>query len=389
MKLLPVALSLLALVPASCTASPAGDNGASSAPASEPFRIEELATFEEPWAIRFDEGTDALFVTEKKGTIRFRRPDGTIGTVTGVPRVDYGGQGGLGDFVFAPGQTAATLDRRVVYLSWVEAGRGDTRGAAVGRADMICGDHDTCDLRNLKVIWRQQPKVTGRGHFSHRLAFSPDGKYLFVASGERQKGEPAQDTTNTLGKIVRLLPDGTPAPGNPLAKKGTPSDEIWSWGHRNILGLRFDPQGRLWDLEHGPRGGDELNLVEPGANYGWPLASNGDHYDGKPIPDHRPGDGFAAPAISWNPVIAPGDMIFYTGDQFPQWKGQVLIAAMQPAGIVRVAIDGAEARELARYPMPNRVRSIAQAPDGAVWVVEDGKNLRRSRLLRLTPKSAE
>jgi glucose/arabinose dehydrogenase len=389
MKTIPAVISLLAAIPASCSASTTGDKGGTPTSAAAPFAADEMATFDEPWAIRFDEGTGALFVTEKKGTIRFRQPDGTIGTVTGVPIVDYGGQGGLGDFLFAPGQASNTLDRRVVYLSWVEAGRGNTRGAAVGRADMVCEDRDTCDLRNLKVIWRQQPKVTGRGHFSHRLTFSPDGKYLFVASGERQKMQPAQDTSNTLGTVVRLLPDGSPAPGNPLESKGAPGDEIWSWGHRNILGLRFDPQGRLWDLEHGPRGGDELNLVERGSNYGWPLASNGDHYDGKHIPDHRAGDGFAAPAISWNPVIAPGDMIFYTGDLFPEWKGQVLIAAMQPAGIVRVAIDGTKARELGRYPMTNRIRSIAQAPDGAVWLVEDGKKLSRSRLLRLTPKPAD
>ncbi len=351
--------------------------------------MEELAGFQEPWAITFDQGTGTLFVTERKGTIRFREPNGRIGTVTGVPKVDYGGQGGLGDFIFAPGQNSSVLDRRTVYLSWVEAGEGDTRGAAVGRADMVCQEADACELRGLKVIWRQQPKVTGRGHFSHRLAFSPDGKYLFVASGDRQKMQPAQDTSNTLGTIVRLLPDGSPAPGNPLADRGSPSDQIWSWGHRNVLSLRFDPQGRLWGLEHGPRGGDELNLVQPGANYGWPLASNGSHYDGAAIPDHRAGDGFAAPAVSWNPVIAPGDMIFYTGDLFSQWKGQILIAAMAPAGIVRVEIDGTEAREVARHATEHRIRSIAQAPDGSIWIVEDGKGLATSRLLRLTPAASE
>jgi len=184
---------------------------------------------------------------------------------------------------------------------------------------------------------------------------------------------------------VRSCGSCSPAPGNPLAAQGSPSDQIWSWGHRNVLGLRFDPQGRLWGLEHGPAGGDELNLIRPGANYGWPLASRGRHYDGTAIPDHRAGDGFVAPAASWNPVIAPGDMIFYTGDLFPRWKGSLLIAAMSPAGIVRVTIDGDTAREAARYATRQRIRSIAQAPDGSVWIVEDGRGLEQSRLFRLTP----
>ena len=335
--------------------------------------------------MEFDSRSGVLFVTEKKGRIRFVRRDGEIGTVTGVPKVDYGGQGGLGDFVFAPGQDSDTLDERSVYLSWAEAGEKGTRGAAVAKARMVCEDETACDLRDLRVIWRQQPKVTGRGHYSHRLVFSPDGQYLFIASGDRQKLDPAQDLSNTLGTIVRLLPDGSPAPGNPFADKGPPSDEIWSYGHRNILGLKFDDEGRLWDLEHGPAGGDELNLVQEAANYGWPEVSNGKHYNGDPIPDHASSDAFKIPALSWNPVIAPGDMIFYSGDMFGEWKGHLLIAAMKPAGIVRVEVDGADAREVARYATENRIRSIEQGPDGAVWILEDGRNLDRSRLLKLTP----
>lgn len=377
-------LSPLIFALASCGSAPAGDK---PPPEQTLFEITEVATFDEPWAMAFDRGTGVLFVTEKEGRIKFLEPGGKMGFVSGVPEVDYGGQGGLGDFVFAPAEPRQQLDRRTVYLSWVEAGRDDTRGAAVGRAELVCEDHSSCALKDLQVIWRQSPKTTGRGHYSHRIAFSPDGEYLFIASGERQKQDPAQDLSNNLGSIVRLLPDGTPAPGNPLADKGGVTRQIWSYGHRNILGLKFDAEGRLWDLEHGPRGGDELNLVKRGENYGWPIVSNGEHYSGQAIPDHPTRPEFAAPAISWNPVIAPGDMIFYRGDLFPEWKGQVLIAAMKPAGIVRVAIDGEEAGEIARYPTEHRIRAIAEHEDGSVWLLEDGRNIASSRLLKLTPRA--
>lgn len=387
-----LALSPLALTLASCGGGTTGENAAVAQPTEnprpgtgQPFTIEQVAAFEQPWAMDFADGTDVLFVTEKKGRIKFiELSSGKMGFVSGVPEVDYGGQGGLGDIRFAPGQRNESLGSRTVYLSWAEAGEGDTRGAAVGRGTLVCEDHSSCALRNLEVIWRQQPKVTGQGHYSHRLAFSPDGQYLLVASGDRQKMEPAQDLSNTLGTVVRLRLDGEPAPGNPFADRGSPSEEIWSYGHRNILGLRFDPAGRLWALEHGPQGGDELNLVEPGANYGWPVVSDGVHYGGANIPDHSTRPKFAAPAISWDPVIAPGDMIFYTGNTFAEWNGQVLIAAMKPAALVRVAIDGETAREVARYPMKHRIRSIAQGPDGAIWLLEDGKNINPSGLLKLT-----
>ncbi|MFC6621753.1 PQQ-dependent sugar dehydrogenase [Novosphingobium panipatense] len=383
-----IALSPFAVALASCGNAATGEKGAGATPAAAgdqaPFKIDAVASFEEPWAMAVDAGTGTIFVTERKGAIRFHTPDGRLGEVTGIPTVDYGGQGGLGDFVFAPGQTGTTLDRRTVYLSWAEAGSGDTRGAAVGRADLVCEAPTQCSLNNLKVIWRQTPKVTGRGHYSHRLAFSPDGRYLFVASGDRQKMTPAQDLGTTLGKIVRLLPDGTPAPGNPFADKPAPTNEIWSYGHRNILGLAFDPEGRLWDLEHGPAGGDELNLVKPAANYGWPLVSDGDHYDGRPIPRNSTRPDLARPAITWNPVIAPGDFIFYTGNMFPAWKGQALITGLVATGLVRVSIRGDKAQEEARYPLSNRIREIRQGEDGAIWLLEDGESPESGRLLRLT-----
>lgn len=374
-----------AILLASCAGAATGDSAGTdrSGLASPTIATEEFATFDEPWALAFAPGTDVVFVTQKAGAISFvdtktRRQ----GTVSGVPKVDYGGQGGLGDIAFLPGEASSKLGGRTIYLSWAEAGEGDTRGAVVGRGTLTCNQAAACAIDGLQVIWRQTPKVTGRGHYSHRLAFSPDGRYLFVSSGDRQKMQPAQDTTNNLGSIVRLNLDGTPAAGNPLADRGGISAELWSWGHRNVLGLQFDGQGRLWDLEHGPAGGDELNLVEEGGNYGWPIVSDGDHYDGKPIPRHASTDAYAKPAISWNPVIAPGDFIFYSGDLFADWKGQAIIAGMKPTGLVRVAIDGTSAREVGRLPFDQRLRDIAQGPDGAIWVVEDRDG---AALLRLTP----
>ncbi|MCW1384256.1 PQQ-dependent sugar dehydrogenase [Novosphingobium sp. KCTC 2891] len=377
MKKYPIltALSPLVLILASCGAPTAAQNAPEAASVS--LKIEDKAVFREPWAMAFLPGTPYALVTEKAGGLKLWQDGSPARDVAGVPKVDYGGQGGLGDVKPAPDFAQSGT----IYLTWVESGPADTRGAVLGRGRLVLDAAPR--IEGLSVIWRQAPKVTGRGHFSHRIAFSPDGKYLFLSSGERQKFTPAQDLTVNLGKVLRLLPDGTPAPGNPFADKGGVSAQIWSYGHRNLLGLKFDPQGRLWDLEHGPAGGDELNLVEPGRNYGWPLVSDGDHYDGKPIPRHKTRPDLAAPAISWNPVIAPGDFIFYTGDRFPAWKGQAIIAGMGSMGLVRVAIDGTKAREVERIGLDNRVREIEQGPDGAIWILEDSEE---GRLRKLTPR---
>ena len=349
-----------------------------------PFAVAEVATFEEPWAIEFAPGTPVLFVTEKAGTMKFLdTATGKVGTVTGLPEVAYAGQGGLGDIAFLPAEASDMLGGRTIYLSWAEAGDDDTRGAAVGKGTLVCATDDACTIEGLAVIWRQSPKVTGRGHYSHRIGISPDGQYLYVASGERQKMQPAQDTANTLGTIVRLNLDGTPAAGNPMAEKGGVTAEIWSYGHRNILGLDWDAAGRLWEVEHGPAGGDELNLVQRAANYGWPVRSNGNHYNGDPIPDHSADDGFAKPAISWTPVIAPGDMIIYSGTMFSAWQGDALIPGLGSQALVRVAFEGETAREAARYEFDARLRSVDQGPDGAIWIAEDGKG---GRVLKLTAK---
>ncbi len=347
-----------------------------------PFRSADFGTFEEPWAMAFAPGTASLFVTEKAGAVKVvDTATGAVATVSGAPAVDYGGQGGLGDIAFLPAEASDKLGTRTIYLSWAEAGENDTRGAAVGKGKLVCSAPTTCAIEGLSVIWRQSPKVTGRGHYSHRITFSPDGKYLYIASGERQKMQPAQDTGVTLGKIVRLNLDGTPAAGNPLAGQAGANAEIWSYGHRNILGIDWDAQGRLWEVEHGPAGGDELNLVKPGANYGWPVRSNGDHYNGDNIPDHTPDDGFAQPALSWTPVIAPGDMLFYTGTMFPVLQGKALLPGLGSKALVVVTTEGETAREYTRYGFEKRLRAIAQGPDGAVWIAEDGKGARLMKLI--------
>ena len=385
MKRLSILLATLSplLIASSCgsTSSTAGGSDAvSTAPTSDfdgNFAISERGSFNRPWASAFVPGTEMLVITEKPGTMKFLdTASGRLGTITGVPEVDYGGQGGLGDVAFLASETASSVDRRTIYLSWAEAGTDDTRGAVVGRGTLVCETADECRIEGMNIIWEQTPKVTGRGHYSHRIVFSPDGQHMYVASGDRQKLEPAQDTSNTIGTIVRLNLDGTPAANNPVG------EEIWSYGHRNILGMDFDADGRLWDMEHGPAGGDELNLVKRGANYGWPTRSNGDHYDGRDIPDHTADDGFAKPAISWTPVIAPGNMIFYRGDLFGGVQGDALISGLSSQAIVRVAIDGETASEVARYEMENRIRSVIEGPDGALWVLEDGEG---GRLLELRP----
>jgi len=378
---LAAALSLPALALASCATAENGDS-AESATTEVSLTVTAMGEFERPWAIEFIPGTGMLAITEKEGAIKLMNTETqAVFTVAGVPEVAYGGQGGLGDIAFLDSEAGSDVNGRTVYLSWAEMGEGDTRGAAVGKATLECLESDACSLEGLEVIWRQSPKVEGRGHYSHRITFSPDEQYMFIASGDRQKQTPAQDMTNTLGTIVRLNLDGTVATGNPFAEQGGVTAEIWSYGHRNILGFDWDADGRLWEVEHGPAGGDELNLVQEGANYGWPTRSNGDNYNGVAIPDHTDDDGFTKPAIWWTPVIAPGDMIFYSGEMFADWQGDAMIAGLSSKALVHVAIQGETAREVARYEVGDRLRSVTQGPDGSIWVAEDGAG---GRVLRIS-----
>jgi glucose/arabinose dehydrogenase len=366
----------------SASASAAAAPGSAPAtPAGAPFAIADIARFDEPWAMTFlPDGR--LLVTEKKGVLKLLDPaaPGTIGTIAGVPQVAYGGQGGLGDVVLHP----RFADTRLVYLSFAEGGTGNTRGAAVARAVLTLDDHGGGALSKLQVIWRQVPKVGGEGHYGHRLAFGPDG-HLWITSGERQQFTPAQDLRSNLGKIVRLNDDGSLPADNPYAGQGGVAAQVWSLGHRNPLGIAFDAQGRLWNTEMGPRGGDELNLVERGANYGYPLVSNGDHYDGTPIPDHDTRPEFNAPKVSWTPVISPAGFVIYSGNRFPDWRGDGFIGALSGQALVRVEFTGTGAREAARYAMGARIREVEQGPEGDLWLLQDGGGGTGGRLLRLTP----
>ncbi len=365
-------------VPGTVTGGPLRTGSGRDAPRipNPPFVATQKGLFNEPWAMAFlPDGR--LLVTQKAGQMKLINPDtGVVGDVTGIPAVVYGGQGGLGDVVLHPQFASNGL----VYISYAEAGPSSTRGAAVARATLsFAGDGGS--LSGLQVVWRQTPKVTGEGHYGHRIVFGDDGK-LFITSGDRQKFDPAQDMQSTLGKIIRLNDDGTVPADNPFVAQGGVTAQIWTLGHRNPLGVTLDMRGRLWEHEMGPQGGDELNLIERGTNYGWPIVSNGSHYGGADIPDHITRPEFNAPEAWWTPVIAPAGFIIYTGTLFPTFQGNGFIGGLASQALIRIEFNGRRAREAARYPMGKRIREVEQRADGTIWVLEDGSN---ARLLMLTP----
>jgi aldose sugar dehydrogenase len=371
------------LIAAAC--QPVASDAAPASNSDKPFDVAVVADFDEPWAMTFLPGsgvpmTSTALVTQKNGTLLLVDTATGKGTpVAGVPSVAYGGQGGLGDVITHPDFAG----NGYIYLSYAEPGEGGY-GAAVARGKLeVTGDKPT--LTGVQVIWRQEPKVSGQGHYGHRLAFGPDGM-LYISSGDRQKFTPAQDLNQNLGKIVRLTDGGMVPSDNPFYDQGRVKSQIWSYGHRNPLGIAFDAQGRLWNQEMGPAGGDELNLVKKAANYGYPEASNGDHYDGRNIPDHEPSDGFEAPKLFWNPAISPGGLMIYSGDMFADWKNSAFIGGLGAKALVRVKLDGENATKADQWDMGARIREVEQGPDGAIWVLEDQRGGSEGRLLKLTPK---
>lgn len=327
---------------------------------------------EHPWGMAFlPDGR--LLVTERAGRLRILSRDGKLSEpVSGTPRVYAEDQGGLLDVALDPDFASNGL----VYLSYAEA-EGELASTAVAR-----GRLDGGAMKNVEVIFRQQPKVSDGKHFGSRLAFAPDGA-LFVTLGERFKFDPAQDLSSHLGKVVRIRPDGTVPPDNPFVGRKGAKPEIWSYGHRNVQGAAIHPDtGRLWISEYGPRGGDEINIPEAGRNYGWPLVSWGRHYNLASIPKPTTRPDLAQSIYHWNPVISPSGIVFYTGSAFPRWRGNLLIAGLSSEGIVRLTLDGERVTGEERIDMDARVRDVEQGPDGSVYIATDESD---GRILRLAP----
>ncbi|WP_026480201.1 PQQ-dependent sugar dehydrogenase [Ahrensia sp. 13_GOM-1096m] len=332
----------------------------------------EIAIFNEPWAMVMGQSGDAL-ITEKSGQLFHLSKDGVKTEIKGVPEVFYGGQGGLGDVIFA----GDAEDE--IYLSYVEQD-ADNFGAVVVKAKLESAENGKLQLADIARIWEQN-KQGRQGHYSHKLAIGPDSK-LYITSGDRQMQKPAQDMSVNLGKVIRLNLDGSVPEDNPFQSDGEIAKTFWTIGHRNLLGIAFGADGKLWTHEMGPRHGDELNLIEKGENYGWPLVSNGDNYSGIPIPDHESDPKFNAPQAFWVPTIAPSGLVIYNGDQFADWNGAALIGGLASQALIHVDINGTSATENERFEWGSRVREVEQGTNGEVYVLEDGPE---GRLLKLEP----
>lgn len=334
------------------------------------------AGLEHPWGMAFLPDGRVL-VTERPGRLRIIERDGQKGPpLAGVPAVDARGQGGLLDVELDP----AFAVNRLVYLSYSEPREGGN-GTSVAR-----GVLEESNLAAVQVIFRQQPAMQGGHHFGSRLVFARDGT-LFITLGERNVGRAqAQTLDNTIGKIVRVNPDGSIPSDNPFVGRNGALPEIWSYGHRNVQGAALHPVTReLWANEHGPKGGDELNRVLPGRNYGWPTVSYGVEYSGAKISDSGTAPGIEPPVHYWVPSIATSGLMFYTGQQFPAWRGSAFVGGLKSQQLVRLVLDGdrvVEEERLLRGVLKERVRDVEQGPDGYIYLITDEDN---GRLLRLQP----
>jgi glucose/arabinose dehydrogenase len=345
-------------------------------PISGAVRAEEVARgLDHPWGLEvLPDGR--LLVTERPGRLRIVGNDGRLSEpLTGVPRVHVRGQGGLLDVALDP----RFAENRLIYVSYAEPGDGGA-GTAVARARLA-----EAGLEDVRVIYRQEPKVRGNNHFGSRLVFARDGT-LFVTQGDRfDYMEQAQDLSSGIGKIVRINTDGSVPRDNPFVGRQNARPEIWSYGHRNVQAATLHPDtGRLWTVEHGARGGDELNRVEAGKNYGWPIISYGVHYSGLKIGEGTAKAGMEQPIYYWDPVIAPSGMTFYTGDRFPNWRGSILVGSLRPGGLVRLVVENdtvvREERHLAE--LRSRIRDVRQAPDGLLYLITDDSD---GRIYRVMP----
>jgi len=387
----------LLLVLAGCSASP-------GAAADPPFVTSTVATFDSPWALAFLPGSTQALVTEKPGRIWLVDVrNGQKRQVAGAPRVVVSSQGGLLDIKIAPDFAKS----RYVYLTYSEPSANGGSGLALARAQL---SQDGLRLLGLQLLWHDPAGGQG-GQFGAIIAFAPDGKSLFLSSGERQRFTPAQSSSQPIGKILHLTLDGKPAADNPMAGRNgaaavsitnPPSDteaaksahgrqfrwpganltpsETWSSGHRNPYGLVFDEQGRLWETEMGPRGGDELNLIERGKNYGWPLVSEGQNYNGVPIAKPRTQPQYEPAKLFWVPSVSPTTLLIYDGNLFPQWKGNGFIGTLSGQALIRVTFNGDTAQKADQWDMGKRIRWVGEGPEGAIYLLED-----EGGLVRLTP----
>ena len=381
MRTLILSAAVLAIAPAAFAETITGTAGSE-------IEITELETFDGPWAMTIlPDGR--MLVTEQSGNLWLVGRSGKkLGKIGNVPDVTERNQGGMGDIILDPDFKT----NKRVYISYVERDeKDDSLSGAVVDSAVLTTSTRGGSLVKRERIWTQSPKVTGNGHYGHRMAFSPEnakdgGGYLYITSGERQKFTPAQNMHMNLGKVVRVNADGSIPEDNPFAQQGGVTKQIWTLGHRNPLGIDFDGQGRLWVHEMGPKDGDELNHIVRSSNYGYPVVSNGTHYSGVDIPDHDTNPVFKAPAEYWVPTIAPSGFTIYDGSQFSDWKGDGFIGGLRSQALIRVEFEqgrrGPTAKEAERFEMGKRIREVETGLDGALYVLEDNDG----RLLRITPK---
>jgi glucose/arabinose dehydrogenase len=377
-------LALFAIAGAVALAAQPALAAITDAPARKSRSAPKVETFARglvnPWGLAFLPDGRAL-VTERPGRMRLIAKDGSLSQpLGGVPQVLATRQGGLLDVALSPDFASSKL----VYFSFSEPRSDGTNGTAVARAKLVAGG-DGGKLEDVKVIFRQEPGTTGDMHFGSRLAFARDGN-LFVTLGERFQRDKAQDLSNHYGKVVRIRSDGSVPPDNPFAGKAGARPEIWSYGHRNPQSAAIHPgTGKLWTVEHGARGGDEINVPAAGKNYGWPVITYGRDYTFLKIGEGTEKAGLEQPIYYWDPSIAPSGMAFYTGNLFPEWKGNLFVGALAGRALHRLVLEGEQVvgEEALLKDLGERIRDVRNGPDGALWVLTDSTE---GRVLRLVPE---